>query len=281
MRTASSTHGAESVLPFYYGGSNGALTNELQDARLFRRFGASRLARTVCAAPTGAAATAMYGKMAGVAYEDYPHAKVIVIWGANPSATGIHLVPHLKAAQQSGAKLVVIDPRRTALARQADLHLAVRPGTDLPVALALIRACFEDGRADVRFLDQHATGVDQLRALASAWTFEAAADTAGISVDDIRTLYRWYVEASPALIRCGWGPPVAVSMEQIVRRNLTIRGVHNYAPKDLLAAVEFLTAAHGQFPLQELVGPWYPLTEVVAAFDSARDPRHLRVGIRG
>ena len=76
------------------------------------------------------------------------------------------------------------------------------------------------------------------------------------------------------------GPPVAVSMEQIVRRNLTIRGVHNYAPKDLLAAVEFLTAAQGRFPLQELVGPWYPLTEVAAAFDSARDRRHLRVGVR-
>lgn len=205
MRTAAATHGAESVLPFYYGGSNGQLTNELQDARLFRRFGASRLARTVCAAPTGAAATAMYGKMAGVAYEDYVHAKVIVIWGANPAATGIHLVPHIKAAQQAGAKLVVIDPRRTSLARQADLHLAVRPGTDLPVALSMIRACFEDGRADTRFLEQHATGADELRALASAWTFEAAADTAGVSVADLRTLYEWYREASPALIRCGWG----------------------------------------------------------------------------
>jgi alcohol dehydrogenase len=77
------------------------------------------------------------------------------------------------------------------------------------------------------------------------------------------------------------GPAVSVSMEQIVRRNLTIRGVHNYAPKDLLAAVEFLTAAQGQFPLQELVGPWYPLAEVAAALETARDPRHLRVGIRG
>ena len=63
--------GAESVLPYHYGGSNGLLTNDLEDARFFRRFGASRLARTLCAAPTGEAATAMYGKMAGVAYADY------------------------------------------------------------------------------------------------------------------------------------------------------------------------------------------------------------------
>lgn len=76
------------------------------------------------------------------------------------------------------------------------------------------------------------------------------------------------------------GPPVAVSMEQIVRRNLTIRGVHNYAPKDLVAAVEFLSAAHGKFPLRELVGPWYPLKEVALAMETARDPRYLRVGVR-
>ena len=71
MREARERFGAESVLPYHYGGSNGLLTNDLEDARFFRRFGASRLARTLCAAPTGAAATAMYGKMAGVAYADY------------------------------------------------------------------------------------------------------------------------------------------------------------------------------------------------------------------
>ena len=76
------------------------------------------------------------------------------------------------------------------------------------------------------------------------------------------------------------GPPVTLSLEQVVRRNLTIRGVHHYAPKDLLAAVEFLLAAHRRFPLHELVGPWYPLKEVAQAFATARDPRHLRVGVR-
>ncbi len=139
------------MLPYHYGGSNGLLTNDFEDARFFRRFGASRLARTLCAAPTGAAATAMYGKMAGVAYADYEHARLIVVWGCNPSASGIHLVSHIKRAQKDGARLVVIDPRRTPLARQADLHLPVRPGTDLAVALAVIRELFERGlrRRDV------------------------------------------------------------------------------------------------------------------------------------
>lgn len=205
MRDSEKKHGAESVLPFYYGGSNGVLTNELEDARLFRRFGASRLARTVCAAPTSEAARAMYGKMAGVAYEDYEAAKLIVIWGANPSASGIHLIPHVKRAQLNGARLVVIDPRRTALARQADLHLPVRPGTDLPVALSLINKFFTTGRADQAFLDQHTTGADELRTRASQWDFARAADESGVAAADIETLFNWYAETSPAVIRSGWG----------------------------------------------------------------------------
>jgi anaerobic selenocysteine-containing dehydrogenase len=152
MQEARDRFGAESVLPYHYGGSNGVLTNDFADAKFFRQFGASRLARTLCAAPTGEAALSMYGKMAGVAYDDYAKARLIIVWGCNPSATGIHLVSHIKRGQQNGAKLVVIDPRRTPLARIADLYLPVKPGTDLPVALALIRDLFETGRADQAFL---------------------------------------------------------------------------------------------------------------------------------
>src|SRR3990170_4726686 len=149
-------HTAEAILPFCYGGSNGLLTQDTNDAVLFRGFGTSRLARTVCAAPTGAANQALYGKMPGVTYQDYPLAKLIVLWGVNPAASGIHLVPFLKEARAAGAKLVVIDPRATSLARQADLHIAPKPGTDLPIALALHRHMFEGGFADEGFLAEHA-----------------------------------------------------------------------------------------------------------------------------
>jgi anaerobic selenocysteine-containing dehydrogenase len=205
MTDARDRFGAESVLPFHYGGSNGLLTNDLEDARLFRRFGASRLARTVCAAPTGAAATAMYGKMAGVAYPDYEDARLIVIWGCNPSASGIHLVSHIKRAQRNGARLVVVDPRRTPLARLADLHLAVRPGADLPVALAVIRDLFMRDRADRAFLTAHATGADDLRRAADPWTIDRASGEAGLSPADLQTFADWYGTISPAVLRCGWG----------------------------------------------------------------------------
>src|ERR671912_228708 len=130
MRDAGERWGGESILPYSYGGSNGLLTQDTSDATLFRRLGASRLARTVCAAPTGAAFGAMYGKMPSVAYQDFADARLIILWGANPSASGIHLVPHIREAQRRGATLIVVDPRTTQLARVADVHLAIRPGTD-------------------------------------------------------------------------------------------------------------------------------------------------------
>ena len=130
------TTGAEAILPFCYGGSNGLITQDTNDAALFRGLKTSRLARTVCAAPTGAASQGLYGKMPGVTYGDYVHARLIVLWGVNPSASGIHLVPYLKEAQKAGARLVVVDPRVTALARaggsahcaQAGHRSAPRPG---------------------------------------------------------------------------------------------------------------------------------------------------------
>ncbi|MGD9648533.1 MAG: zinc-binding dehydrogenase [Pirellulales bacterium] len=76
------------------------------------------------------------------------------------------------------------------------------------------------------------------------------------------------------------GPGLEILPEQIVRRNLTLRGVHNYAPRDLTNAVSFLAAHQRQYPLASLVGAWYPLKEVNRALEQALDPARLRVGVR-
>ena len=205
MREIRQRWGAEAILPFSYGGSNGLLTHDTNDAALFRGFGTSRLARTVCAAPTGAANQALYGKMPGVTYQDYPQARLIVLWGVNPSASGIHLVPFVREAQRAGARLVVIDPRRTTLGRHADIHLAPRPGSDLPIALAIHRFLFETGAADEQFLAEFTTGADRLRERASEWTIERAAAASGLEPELLQRFAELYASTSPALIRCGWG----------------------------------------------------------------------------
>jgi anaerobic selenocysteine-containing dehydrogenase len=205
MREIRDRWGAEAILPFCYGGSNGLLTQDTNDATLFRAFGTSRLARTVCAAPTGAANQGLYGKMAGVSYLDYPHARMIVLWGVNPSASGIHLIPYIREARLAGAKLVVVDPRATSLAKQADIHLAPQPGADLPLALAIHNYLFEHGRTDERFLAEHTHGAAELRARAAEWPIERAARIAGVDADALRGVAELYARTSPALVRCGWG----------------------------------------------------------------------------
>ena len=205
FQDAVASFGGASILPYSYGGSNGLLTQDNLDATLWRRLGTSRLARTVCAAPTGAANTALYGKMPSVVYQDYPHAKLVVLWGVNPSASGIHLVPYVREAQKNGATLVVIDPRSTPLSRQADLHLAVRPGTDVAVALAVHRHLFTTGAADEAFLREHTVGADRLRERAEPWTFAKAAGLAGIDAAALERFADLYAAGSPALVRCGWG----------------------------------------------------------------------------
>jgi anaerobic selenocysteine-containing dehydrogenase len=115
------------------------------------------------------------------------------------------LVPHVLSARRHGAKLVVVDPRRTRLAERADLHLAVRPGGDLPLALAVIGWIFENGRADERFLSEHATGSEELRRRASRWTLAAASRESGVPAAEIEGFARLYADSSPAAIRCGWG----------------------------------------------------------------------------
>src|SRR5215468_10872344 len=195
MTAIRARHGGQAIVPYHYGGSNGWLTEGALATRLWRRLRASNLDRTFCASATTAAVRGLYGMMPGVALEDYAHAKLIVLWGVNPSATSIHLVPVIERAREAGAKLVVVDPRATPLARRADLHLALRPGTDLPVALAMIGALFARGRADRGFLANCATGVDELAARAARWSVGDAAREAGIDAALLDRFIELYAEA--------------------------------------------------------------------------------------
>ena len=197
--------GSEAILPYHYGGSNGLLGDGFIDDFYFAALGASRMAKTLCAAPSTAVTKDMYGRMPGVAFEDYPLAKCIIIWGANPKASNIHLVPLLRQAKKNGAFIAVVNPIKTFSDQEIDLHLPVYPGTDLPVALAMIRLWQEAERFDLTFLRQHADGLEPLLQQAQTWTVERAATEARVSPDAIRTLARVYAESTPALLRTGWG----------------------------------------------------------------------------
>ena len=201
FRSIIAADGAEAILPYHYGGSNGLLGDKAADARFFNRLGASQLLTSICAAPTSTAYREMYGGMPGVPPADFALARAIILWGVNPSATSIHLIPHVRAAQAAGAFVAVVDPRRTPLARTATLHLAPRPGTDVVLALALIDALLRRGLAD----PGQVHGREELAHAAAQWPVARAAAECDVAAADIERLIEAYAAASPAVVRCGWG----------------------------------------------------------------------------
>lgn len=197
--------GPEAILPYHYGGSNGLLSEEAADARFFNALGACHLEKTICAAPTGAVARAMYGGMVGVPPQDYPRARLIIVWGANPAHTSIHLLRQLQAAKRRGATLVVVDPIVTRTARIADLHLRPRPGTDVALALGIARALHRSGNVDHTFLAAHTTGPEEFLAAADPFDPHRVEAITGVPAGEVVALATAYAAAEPALIRCGWG----------------------------------------------------------------------------
>lgn len=219
----SRTLGPQSILPFHYDGSNGLLTSGAMDERFWNRLGASHLARTFCAANTGAGWTSVFGDLPGSDPMDVRDSDAVVLWGVNPSASGIHLVPWVREAKEKGAFLAVADPRRTPLARDASLHLPVLPGTDVLVAMAMIRVASEENLIDRPFVDRWVRGLDE--ALKAAPLVEEASRISGVPEDAIRDVPRALARAKAPFFRVGWGLERNRNGTDSVRAVLALRAV--------------------------------------------------------
>jgi anaerobic selenocysteine-containing dehydrogenase len=199
-------HGPQAVVPFNYAGPHGMLAGDSMSLRFFHRLGASRLSRTpLCGGIRSTAYAAMFGATPGTPLQQVSLAKLIIVWGNNATACNLHLVRQINQAKRSGAKLVVIDPRRVRIAEQAQLHLPLRPGTDVVLAFALAVELERLGALDQVFISQHVIGFEPYMSAARAYPPERAAQICGVEERDIRTLARWYQESSPAVIAWGNG----------------------------------------------------------------------------
>jgi len=220
----------EAILPFHYDGSNGLLTSGSMDARFWNRLGASQLARTFCAANTGAGWSAVFGDLPGSDPLDVRESDSIVLWGVNPSVSGIHLIPLVREAKKRGAFLAVIDPCRTPLAREADLHLPVLPGTDVVAALAMIRVAHEENLVDRDFVASTTRGWDAL--LGSTPTIEEASRISGCSAEAIRALPRALGRSKAPFFRVGWGLERNRNGTDAVRAVLSLRAaIGRFGPR--------------------------------------------------
>ena len=166
---------AQSILPYSYAGTMGLVQGESMAARFFHRLGASRLDRTICASAGAAALSATYGGKVGMHVEDYAHARLILIWGSNSIASNLHFWSFAQQARRAGARLVCIDPRRTETADKCHEHLALLPGTDGALALALMHELVAHDLLDHDYIERHVDGWPALRERAMQWPPERAA----------------------------------------------------------------------------------------------------------
>jgi anaerobic selenocysteine-containing dehydrogenase len=197
-------HGAEAILPYSYGGNIG-LVGMYGGHRLFFRMGASHLKRTICTGSVNAGSRATHGDGVASDIEDIVNARLILVWGCNAVATHVHLMPFIKQARAKGAKLVVIDTYRNATARQADLFLQVRPGTDAALALGMMREIIAGGHHDMGFIDRFTLGFEQLREGCADYTPQRVQEITGVPAEDVAMLGRLYGKERRAFIRLGMG----------------------------------------------------------------------------
>ncbi|MEU0151390.1 molybdopterin-containing oxidoreductase family protein [Micromonospora fulviviridis] len=205
LRASIERDGPEAVLPYYFAGTMGHVQGWTMGQRLFAHLGASRLDTTICTGAARAALRSIYGSSIGFEPESIVAAKLIVLWGANPLATNLHLWPFVQQARERGAYLVTIDPLRTDTAARSDEHLAPLPGTDAALALGLMRHVRDAGAADEEWLAAHTVGWPELSARLDEWPVERAAAECGLPVEALRRLGDRIATTRPTAVRVGLG----------------------------------------------------------------------------
>jgi formate dehydrogenase major subunit len=160
----------------------------------------------VCHAPTAAGMKLTLGTGAATnSFDDIEQASAILVCGANPTENHPIVGARIKRAARRGAALIVIDPRQIELARYAEIHLALRPGTNVPLLNALAYTMIEEELVDAQFLRERVSGIEAYRESLKPFRPETVAEPCGVPAELIRRAARLYATRSPAMCIHGLG----------------------------------------------------------------------------
>ncbi len=201
---ATKEFGAESVWPYYYGGTMGLVQRD-GIMRLVNAMGYSGLHKTICVQIAYDGWGAGAGALLGADGREMADSDLIVIWGCNAAATQINVMHHVSKARKRGAKLVVVDPYRNATAKIADHHLAPRPGTDGALACAVMHLLFKNGHADRDYLAKYGDDPERLERHLESRDAEWAANITGLAAEQITEFAGLYGATRKSYIRLGIG----------------------------------------------------------------------------
>ncbi|MFF8099313.1 molybdopterin oxidoreductase family protein [Streptomyces sp. NPDC016640] len=202
-------YGADAVGVF----GGGGLTNE-------KAYSLGKFARVVlgtsqidyngrfCMSSAAAAGGRAFGLDRGLPFplEDIPRTGCVILVGSNPAETMPPSMRYFTELKENGGTLIVVDPRRTRTAEQADLHLAPRPGTDLALALGLLHLVVAEGRTDEAYIRERTDGWEETRAAAMAHWPEYVERVTGVSVPRLREAVRMFCEPEAAMVLTARGP---------------------------------------------------------------------------
>ena len=199
-------HGPQAVLPFNYAGPHGQLAVASMDRRFFHKIGASLLDRgPLCGGVRGAAYTSLFGNAPGMHPEQVVEADLVAVWGNNVTVSNLHLARVIKQARENGARLIVVDPKRTRIAEQAHLYLQIEPGTDVVLALAVAAELERRGKVNRVFVAEWVAGYDAFMDSARCYTLSQAAEICKIALQDIVELVDCYCAADKLALSIGNG----------------------------------------------------------------------------
>ena len=197
--------GSETIWPYFYAGTMGLVMRDgINRLRYAKKYSGQHA--TICVMSAWNGYLAGTGKLMGVDPREMAKADVVVIWGTNAASTQVNVMTHaLKARRERGAKIVVIDVYENATAKQADLFLCLKPGTDGALACAVMHILFRDGFANWPYLEKYTdcpqTLEQHLRARGPSW----AADITGLSVEQIEQFAALVGRHPKTFFRLGYG----------------------------------------------------------------------------
>src|SRR6516165_335991 len=184
LTRAAQRYGSETVWPYYYAGTMGLVQRDgINRLRHAMRYSREHL--SICSMLSDAGWFAGVGAKRGVDGREIAKSDLIVVWGGNPVSTQVNVMTHVATARRErGAKLVVIDPYRTATAERADLHLVPLPGTDGALACAVMHVLFKEGYADRAYMARYTDDPAGLEAHLATRTPVWAAAITGLAKDE-------------------------------------------------------------------------------------------------
>ncbi len=220
LTAAKKKNGPHSVL-FYKGSGYSGLSNDIAGS-FWKLFGGATTTYGNLCWPAGLEAVRLtLGEVKHNLPWDIANATLIILWGKNPAETNVQEMIHIEKARQNGAKVVVIDPRRTLTADKADLLIRPRPGTDAALALAMARVIIDRGLADTEFIRKHVSGFDEFAASLKI-TPAIAQKITGIPAETITDLAVIAAGTERLTVVAGYGLQRYTNGGQTIRSVLTI-----------------------------------------------------------